>query len=415
MFTIPCRLHAAAGCLALLLGLMPVAALAEGTVSYESLLARLDQLPTTREADYRHQAALARADQAAALPNPTLSLEADNAYGGRPYRSYDNAETTLTVSQPLEIWGQRRARQEAAQATATASGLRHQQQRWLGAAELAAAYAEAEAALRRQALAEESQALTEADAEAARLLVAEGREAALRSLQADSEVALAQARLDDARAQRDASLRRLQALALLEQPVQQLGSSLLDRLPEPEPVMSDPLPDLRIAQAELSAARRSVDLERMNARPAVTASLGVRHYEEYNTEAFSLGISVSLPLFDRNTGAVRAARVEERAAETRALGLQHSLQAEQASAKAQREAAHKRVAATDRQWQTAEEIYRLARLGFQAGRLSALELRSSRAALLDAQNAAVDARLRRVHAEIALARLQGRIPFGVEP
>ncbi|MNS85230.1 hypothetical protein D3C72_1190900 [compost metagenome] len=61
---------------------------------------------------------------------------------------------------------------------------------------------------------------------------------------------------------------------------------------------------------------------------------------------------------------------------------------------------------------SAEEAYRLTRIGFEAGRLSQLELSATRAALVNARNAAVDARLARVRAEIDMARLQGRAPFG---
>ena len=64
---------------------------------------------------------------------------------------------------------------------------------------------------------------------------------------------------------------------------------------------------------------------------------------------------------------------------------------------------------------TAEEAYRLSRVGFDAGRISQLELRSSRAALIAARNAAVDARQARVMAEIDLALLEGRAPFGETP
>ena len=60
----------------------------------------------------------------------------------------------------------------------------------------------------------------------------------------------------------------------------------------------------------------------------------------------------------------------------------------------------------------AEEAYRLSRIGFEAGRISQLELRSTRAALIASRNAAVDARIARVRAEIDLARLEGRAPFG---
>ena len=64
---------------------------------------------------------------------------------------------------------------------------------------------------------------------------------------------------------------------------------------------------------------------------------------------------------------------------------------------------------------TAEEAYRLARIGFDAGRISQLELRSSRAALIATRNSAVDARQARVQAEIDLALLEARAPFRTTP
>ena len=50
-------------------------------------------------------------------------------------------------------------------------------------------------------------------------------------------------------------------------------------------------------------------------------------------------------------------------------------------------------------------------MGFEAGRISQLELRATRTALVNARTAAVDARLARVRAEIDLARQDGRAPF----
>ena len=70
------------------------------------------------------------------------------------------------------------------------------------------------------------------------------------------------------------------------------------------------------------------------------------------------------------------------------------------------------VLAADAGVTSSEEAYRLSRIGFEAGRISQLELRGTRAALITARNAAVDARLARVRAEIDLARLQARAPFG---
>jgi cobalt-zinc-cadmium efflux system outer membrane protein len=70
-----------------------------------------------------------------------------------------------------------------------------------------------------------------------------------------------------------------------------------------------------------------------------------------------------------------------------------------------------RAQAADSGVAAAGEAYRLARIGFDAGRISLLELRSTRAALNASRAAAVDARIARVLAEIDLAGLEGRVPF----
>jgi outer membrane protein, heavy metal efflux system len=70
-----------------------------------------------------------------------------------------------------------------------------------------------------------------------------------------------------------------------------------------------------------------------------------------------------------------------------------------------------RVSAADAGVASAEEAYRLSRIGSEAGRISQLELRVTRAALISARTSAVDARLARVQAEIELARQDGRAPF----
>ena len=137
---------------------------------YDVLIERLGQLPLSLEAEALHEAAEARAQQARALPNPSITLEAENAYGSGPYSGYDNADSRFSINQPLELWGKRGARIDAARAEAEAAGLRRDQARWLTAGLLAQIYAEAEAAERRYELAEEALSLTQADARAARAL-----------------------------------------------------------------------------------------------------------------------------------------------------------------------------------------------------------------------------------------------------
>lgn len=384
---------------------------AEPAPPYETLIEYLDRTPATLEAEALLDAAKARAQQARALPNPSVTLETENIYGRTPFTGYDAAESTFAVSQPLELWGQRGARIGAARAEADAAALRRDQSRWAVAGRLALIYAEAEAASLQHELAVEALSLTQADASAVMALVEEGREPALRGVQAGSEVETARAIVDETRAYRDAAFARLTAVAMLTEPVTSIETSLLDRAPNPLAQDGHNPLAVQIAEAEVDAAGKFVTVERLRARPDVTASLGVRRFEEYDTQALTFGIGVSVPLFDRNKGAISAARAEQRAAEARLTSLKLEAQADRSAAQAHLNASITRTRAADNGVGSAEEAYRLARAGFDAGRISQLELRSIRSALIAARNTAVDARLGRVRAEVELARLDGRAPF----
>ncbi len=391
---------------------MAIAQTSEVAPSYQSLLARLEQMPAAIEASALAEAADARAEQARAISNPSLSWETENIQGSGTYRGFGSAETTVSVTQPLELFGQRSARINAARADAAATGLRSEQMRWRAAGRLAQVYSDAEAASRRYDLAVEALALSEQDARAVALLVEAGREATLRGIQARSEADAARAQLEEARAVRDAAFARLSAIAMLDDPVQAVSASLLDIAPASHALdASDPLA-VRIAQAEVDVAGRRLTVEQRRARPDLSASMGIRRFRETDDDAFTVGLSMSVPLFDRNRGGVRAAYADQRAAEARLTTQQQEARADRLAAEATLSASMVRVRAADSGVAAAEEAYRMARVGFDAGRISQLELRSTRAALISARNAAVDARLARVRAEIDLAGLEGRAPFG---
>jgi cobalt-zinc-cadmium efflux system outer membrane protein len=74
-------------------------------------------------------------------------------------------------------------------------------------------------------------------------------------------------------------------------------------------------------------------------------------------------------------------------------------------------AAESRCAAAEQAQTAAREVYRLARIGYEAGRMPLDELSSTRRALTEAQTRALDARVARVTAAASLARLTGRVPF----
>ncbi|WP_374596696.1 TolC family protein [Brevundimonas sp.] len=402
----------AVGCaLAALAAVLASPAWADPAPSFAELLARLDQTPATLEAGALLDAAEARARQARVRPNPTLALDAENAFGSGPFSGYGNAETTLSITQDLELWGRRTARINAARADAGTASLRRDLAVVDAAGRLALVYADAEAAERRATLAEENLSLTLADARAALVLVEEGREPLLRGIQGESEAAAARAGLDEAIAERDAAFARLTAVAMLAEPVTTIDVSLLDLAPATALSPTGQTPTVRVAEAERSAAESRIAVERTRSRPDVSASVGLRRYEAEDATALTFGLSLPLPLFDRNRGNIEAAQADFRAADARLMTARQEAQADRAAAQARLRASVSRVNAADAGVTSAEEAYRLSRIGFEAGRISQLELRATRTALVNARTAAVDARLARVRAEIDLARQDGRAPF----
>lgn len=384
---------------------------ADPAPAYEILLARVGRsAPAQVEADALLEAAQARLRQAGVRANPELALRADGVLGGKPYAGWGEAEISLDITQNLELGGRRGARVDVARAEAGVSALRRDQAGIDTVARLALTYAEAEAAERRFALAEDALTLALADARAALMLVEEGREPLLRGIQAETEAAMARAAVEDARAERDVAFARLTAEAMLPTPVTSVQAGVLDRTSPTPPDAAASLA-VRVAEAEAEAAERRIEREQAEARPNVSASLGVTRYQAEDATALTVGLSMPLPLFDRNRGNIDAARAEHRAAEARVAGARLADAAERSAARARLRASASRVAAGDMGVASAEEAYRLSRLGFEAGRISQLELRSTRVALISARDAAVEARLARVRAEIELARLQGRAPF----
>lgn len=392
---------------------------ADPAPAYEVLLERIGRnAPAQVEADALLEAAEARLRQAGVRANPELALRADGVLGGKPYAGWGEAEISLDLTQNLELGGRRGARVDVARAEVGVSALRREQAGIDTVARLALTYAEAEAAERRFALAEDALTLAVADARAALVLVEEGREPLLRGIQAETEAAMARAAVEGARAERDVAFARLTAEAMLPTPVTSVRAGVqagvqagvLDRT---SPATLDAAASLavRVAEAEAEAAERRIGREQAEARPNISASLGVTRYQAEDATALTVGLSMPLPLFDRNRGNIDAARAEHRAAEARVAGARLADAANRSAALARLRASASRVAAGDMGVASAEEAYRLSRLGFEAGRISQLELRSTRVALISARDVAVEARLARVRAEIELARLQGRAPF----
>ncbi|EJL33289.1 outer membrane protein [Caulobacter sp. AP07] len=393
--------------------------LADPAPAYAELLRRA-QSAAPRLAESRAHVAQSEglARQAAARPNPTLSLEVENFAGQGPFKGGDAAESTASVQQALELGGKRPARIAAGRAELEVARARAAMVDAAFAFDLAQAYAGAEAADLRFRLAGDAITLAEEDLRVTRALVEAGKEAELRVLQARSAVETARAQLGEAQAEREGAFARLTALTGDDPPITTIAVSLLahadrmEALPAVDPIDT---PAYLAAQAEREAAARRVRVEQTRAAPDVSVSLGVRRLAGDDATALVAGVSAPFLIFDRNRGAISASRAELTAAEARLGAARLDAQAEIASALSKAGAAQTRVAANRQAEATATEAYRLTRLGYEGGKLPLVEVLNARRVLIEARDQILNARLERLTAEAALARLQGVAPFGDHP
>ena len=383
---------------------------ADPAPSFALLLKQAEQAPRVQELDADIDRAKGLSEQARARPNPSVSVYGENFGGSAPYAGFGQTQTTLQYNQPFELGGKRSARIAAGDAGVNAARARGLQGRVAFAHELALAYAAVELADRRIAIAEDEVEEGEADLKLARALVDAGKEARLRSLQAETELNAARAVLEGTRATRSAALARLSALAGVDTPFTGVSESLLD--PPQSRGVYGPADPLRTtgyltALAERDAAKLRANAERKRTIPDITGQFGVRRLEGDRATALVAGVSLPLRLFDRNKGNNAAADAEVRIAEARAAAARLEATANFRAALALAEAAEARVTAADRTMATAEETYRLARIAYEAGKSPLSELLVARHGLGAARGVVADAAAARFDARAQLASLNG--------
>jgi cobalt-zinc-cadmium efflux system outer membrane protein len=348
-----------------------------------------------------------RLRQAGFRLNPELSVEVENFAGTGEYNGARGLETTVAINQRLDLGGRRRARVGVARAELSAAEIRLAIARADLAQQVREQFARAITARDRLRLAEESDRRARELARIAGQLVDAGRDPPLRALRARSAAAQVAAELVAARAEEAASRRTLASLFGVTSPPDSVAGSLLDLSPgalDPEQSL-----DVQLAEVERLAAEAELgqQLAQRNLDPAV--GLGVRQFRGSGDIALVGGLSVPLPVFDRNQGNIAASRSNVAAAEARRASALATLTVRARNAIAAVESAEARVRALEgAAIPEAFEALRLTQQAYREGRASLLELLDAQNAYTSAEAALIDARLALALATAELGRIAAR-------
>lgn len=256
----------------------------------------------------------ARALQAALLPNPELASEFENIGGSGTLQGTDGAETTIELSQLIELAGKRKKRARVAGLERDLAGWDYETKRVDVLTEVRQAFVNVLAAQEQLTLANEIVHLAEDVFKTVSARVRAGKVSPLEEIKA--RVALASIRIKRERAKGSLETARLQLAATWghrSADFEKVEGELDEIMPIP-PI--DDLfsrlsqnPDIARWDLEIEQRRASVKLEEARRIPDLTLGGGVRRFNETEDHAFILGLSIPIPLFDRNQGGVLEARI----------------------------------------------------------------------------------------------------------
>jgi outer membrane protein, heavy metal efflux system len=367
--------------------------------------------------------ARARLRQAGLRPNPSVDFEQQNGV----FNSPGERGTTIGFSVPLELAGQRGRRIDLAQAELEASEADVADRERRLASEVRLAFIETLAALREL---EVTQSLYALDVETARVVEARVEEGDAAPL----ELNLLRAEVDRLRARRALFEGRLQASAArLKQlvgvaPDEQLQfreALMSPLLPDPPASLDAAVaialrtrPDLRFARLSEAVAQAGYRLVKAQAAPQVTAfvqysdvlgtfddtPIGVLNDRD---KLLAFGVSVTLPIFNRNQGAKAEARLAITQAQRRREFTESVVRAEVTAAYRRYEAAQSSVQTYERGViERSEQNVQTMRAAYQVGAFRVTELLAEQRRLVDMQREMTEALAERYR---ALAELRAAL------
>lgn len=280
----------------------------------DALAAALLHSPSLAAAGYEVRAREAEALQAGLRPNPELDIELENFGGDGSVRDFDSLETTLALSQLVELGGKRVKRQRVALHEARLAGWDYEVRRIDVLSKTAADYVGLLASQRRLMISIESVELAGRVFDAVSERVDAGKISPVERTKA--RVELAQAELGREQALRTVASARMRLASNWGSttPVFESVAGDFDRVESPPSLESllgrvEQNPDLARWAAEAALRQAEVELAVAQRIPDITVAGGVRQFSETDETAFLVGVSLPLMLFDRNQGGIRAARL----------------------------------------------------------------------------------------------------------
>ena len=288
------------------------AAAAEPLSLAKAIELALEGNPEVAAAKRQWEATEGQVLQGRSRPNPELAYSLEDTRSKTRTQSWQ-------LNLPVELGGKRAARTKAAEKTREQAQAQLAELQATVRANVAAAYFDVLTAQERLVLARDSAALAKSSTDTVSKRVAAGNvspveESKARVAEAGVRVELAQA----ASEQRNALSRLFALLGRIDAPYTVLEGKAenlpsVPSLADLQPLISS-APGVVLARIEVDRRKALTALEQSKRVPDVTVSVGMQRSNETQRNVLLFGVSVPLPVFDRNQGnLLEALKLEDKA------------------------------------------------------------------------------------------------------
>lgn len=263
--------------------------------------------------------------QAATRPNPFVSTSIQDTRSA-------TRQIFLQLNQEIELGDKRTARIEAADAFYSKADAELAAKKAEIHANVLLAFYEVLVAQERVTLAKSSVEVAESALDAAVKRVKAGKSSPVEQTKSNVAAATAKIELVQATTQLNNSRKRLSALWGDNAPNFEQATGDVTSIPEINPhvdlqALLDASPSIKLAKLEINAREAVTKIERSKAVPNITLSAGVLNNQELGgLNQALLGLSIPIPVFDRNQGNIQEAVGRKYKAEDELIALRNKIQ-----------------------------------------------------------------------------------------
>lgn len=385
-----------------------------GTVTFrEAVSHAVAYSPAVKAAYAEIEAKHGDAFQASRRLNPELALNVEDLPNWGGIAAEDSSES-LQLSQTLELGGKRLARLNAANLEASIAGWDYEVARLQAATVAAQLFVDVIASQERVAILREFVSVAQKTRGAVDARVKGGRASPIELDRAKVTVAMAQASLAGEEARLKATRDQLSALwgsshATFTSAAGRLGRDRSAPSLEEVNAFLEANPALARWGDAIGHRYAVLEVERSKAIPNVTIGAGLRRFETDSSTGVIGGVSLPLPLFDRNEGAIAAAEhriaraeFDAHAARTQLTGTLIGALGALATADAQARAIESQVLPA------AQSAFNRTRTGYEEGKFDLLNVLDTQRTLFEARRELVNARAEYEKARVQVEALIGR-------